>query len=180
MPKHSFGAYGPSSKGQGHPVMFGMKPTEDFEAFPEGGGYPKRFLQRAYQLMGMEDPDRVLHVCSGSMRRGICVDIRSECRPTVVADGEALPFRDGCFRWVLIDPPYSEEWARNLYGTGYPKPGRLLAEAARVLQPGGRVGFLHFLVPMRRRPLKLLGVWGITTGAGYAIRAWSLWEKQRA
>jgi xanthosine utilization system XapX-like protein len=26
--------------------------------------------------------------------------------------------------------------------------------------------------------MKLLGVWGVTTGSGYAIRAWSLLQKQ--
>ena len=55
--------------------------------------------------------------------------------------------------------------------------GQILKEAARLLKPGGRVGLLHFLVPLVRKPLRLVGVWGITTGAGYAIRAWTVLEK---
>jgi hypothetical protein len=80
----------------------------------------------------------------------------------------------------MADPPYAESYAENLYGTGktYPRPGAILREATRLLIPGGRVGILHFVVPMSRKPLNLVGVWGITTGAGYAIRAWSVFEKE--
>lgn len=78
-----------------------------------------------------------------------------------------------------METPYSEDYAENLYGTGkhYPKPGQILKEASRLLRPCGRVGLLHFLVPLVRKPMRLVGVWGITTGSGYAIRAWSVFEK---
>jgi ubiquinone/menaquinone biosynthesis C-methylase UbiE len=80
----------------------------------------------------------------------------------------------------MADPPYSEEYAKNLYGTEdyYPRPSEILKEASRLLAPGGRVGLLHFQVPMFRKPLNLVGVWGVTTGLGYAIRAWSVLEKE--
>lgn len=175
--------YGPRKRhipGNGHPVMFGFEHAEDFGPFPDGGGYPLRFLERAYALLGVTDPDRVLHLCSGSVRRGVTVDVRPEVNPTVVADARHTPFPDASFRWVLTDPPYSEEYARNLYGTEahYPEPGAIMAEAARLLEPGGRVGMLHFEVPMIRRPLRLVGVWGVTTGLGYKIRAFTVAEKR--
>lgn len=159
--------------------MFGFKEAEYFGDFSDGGGYPKRFLEHAFSTLGVEDPDAVLHLCSGSVRGGVTVDIRPEMSPTIVADCRNVPLPDASQRWIMADPPYSETYAENLYGTGkaYPKPGQILAEAARLLVPGGRVGLLHFLVPMVRKPLKLIGVWGITTGAGYAIRAWSVFEK---
>jgi hypothetical protein len=122
MARHKFGAYGPASKGQGHPIMFGNpKPALDFGPFP-----------------------------------------------------------DESFVWAMADPPYSKEYAESLYGVGkhYPTPGSILKEACRVLMSGGRVGLLHFQVPMSRKPLRLIGVWGVTTGAGYAIRAWSVFEKE--
>jgi len=163
----------------GHPVMFGFKRTDDFGAFPDGGGYPLRFLRMAYESLGVTDPDKVLHLCSGSMRRGVRVDIRPEMNPTVVADCRKTPFDNGSFDWIMADPPYSEEYANNLYGTkdAYPKPGQILKEATRLLAPGGRVGILHFLVPVFRKPLRMVGVWGITAGIGYNIRAWSVFEK---
>jgi len=176
-----YGPKSPTSKGRGHPLLFGRGRAEDFGVFPEGGGYPIGFLQLAYETLGVTDPDKVLHLCSGSMRRGVRVDIRPECKPDIVADCRSVPLPDESFDWIMADPPYAEDYARNLYGTEqhYPKPGQILKEAARLLRPGGRVGLLHFIVPMVRKPLKLLEVRGITTGAGYAIRAWSVFEKGR-
>ena len=176
---HWFGSRGPGSKGKGHPVMFNFSEAEYYGDFPDGGGYPIGFLRRAFEIMEVDDPDAVLHLCSGSLLRGVTVDIRPDMNPTVCCDARHTPFPDASFRWILMDPPYSEEYARNLYGTGdaYPQPGELLREATRLLVPGGRVGLLHFQVPMFRKPLRLLGVWGITTGLGYAIRAFSVMEK---
>jgi len=173
---HWFGPTGMGSKGAGHPIMYGKpKPAVHFVAMPDGGGYPKGFVEWAYDLMGVTDPERVLHLCSGSMRTGVRVDLRPEMEPTVVCDCRNTPFEDESFDWILADPPYSEDYATNLYGTGknYPKPGQIAKEAARLLRPGGHFGLLHFQVPMLRKPMKLQAVYGITTGAGYAIRAWS-------
>jgi ubiquinone/menaquinone biosynthesis C-methylase UbiE len=83
---------------------------------------------------------------------------------------------------VLIDPPYSVEYAESLYGTDYPRPSHLLKEAARVVVPGGRVGILHFLVPFAPKGsgLEFVAVRGVTTGLGYRIRAWTLFARQQA
>lgn len=177
--RHSFGPHGKTSKGRGHPLLFGKSEAEYFDPFPDGGGYPKRFLSFAFEKLEVDDPDRVLHLCSGSMRSGVRVDIRPEMNPTVVCDARNTPFDDESFEWVMIDPPYSEEYARNLYGTedSYPKPGQLMREASRLLRPGGKVGLLHFQVPMIRKPLKMLAVYGITTGMGYNIRSFTVCEK---
>ncbi len=82
-----------------------------------------------------------------------------------------------CF-WT---PPYSVEYARELYGTDYPRPSALLAEAARVCRPGGRVGFLHFLVPKPGSPLLTIErIWGVTQGCGYRIRAFTVLQRRHA
>lgn len=160
--------------------MFGFKDAEHYGDFPDGGGYPKSFLKHAFATLGVDDPSSVLHLCSGSMKSGVRVDIRPEVSPDIIADCRSVPLPDGSFDAIMCDPPYSEEYAHNLYGTGdsYPKPGQILKEACRLLRPGGRVGLLHFVVPMYRKPLKMIGVWGITTGLGYNIRAWTVLEKQ--
>lgn len=173
---HWFGPSGNRSKGKGHPIMYGKpKSALHFGDFPDGGGYPKGFIEWAYDLMGVEDPARVLHLCSGSMVTGVRVDIRPEVNPDIVADARNVPLPDGSFDFILADPPYSQDYATNLYGTGdhYPGPGQIMREASRLLRPGGQVGLLHFQVPMIRKPLRLVGVYGITTGLGYAIRAWT-------
>jgi SAM-dependent methyltransferase len=182
MAKHWFGAQGKNSKGKGHPIMYGKpKPARHFVDFPDGGGYPIGFVEWAYEVMGVIDPEKVLHLCSGSMRTGVRVDIRPEMNPTVCCDIRNTPFPDESFDFILSDPPYAESYAENLYGTGqhYPKPSEILKEATRLLRPNGYFGLLHFIVPMNRKPMKLVQVYGITTGAGYAIRAWSLFTKTR-
>jgi len=180
--KHKFGPYSKTSRGKGHPIMFGFKEANTFGDFPEGGGYPLGFLAHAYKTLGVDDASKVLHLCSGSVYSGITVDIRPEKNPTIVADCRSVPLPDGSQRWIMADPPYSPEWAKNLYGTEevYPTPREILKSAFRLLCVGGRVGILHFQVPMSFKPFKLIGVWGITTGAGYAIRAWSVFEKTAA
>jgi SAM-dependent methyltransferase len=185
MTKHAFGASGPTSKGSGHPVMFGNpQPVQDFGPFPDGGGYPIGFLPFVYREMARVvgktvDPATVLHLCSGSMLTGVRVDVRPEMNPDIVADCRKVPLPDESFDFILSDPPYSEEYARDLYGTAsnYPRPGQIANEACRLLKPGGVFGLLHFQVPMIHKPLEMVGVFGVTTGAGYAIRAWTLCYK---
>lgn len=125
------------------------------------------------------DQTKVLHLCSGSMLTGIRVDIRAEKNPDIVADCRDVPLPDGSIDWILADPPYSVEYAKNLYGTedSYPKPSQIVKESMRLLKPGGLLGLLHFQVPMIRKPAKIVNVYGVTTGSGYAIRAWTLMQK---
>lgn len=150
---------------------------------PVYGAFPVRFLPWALRLLRAQ-PSEVLHVCSGALtaedvRGGTRVDIRPEARPDVVADGRALPFADASFRAVLIDPPYSVEYARDLYGTEYPRPSHLLREAARVVSPCGRIGMLHFLVPSPPPGCRIVAVRGVTQGCGYRIRALTIYEREQ-
>lgn len=147
---------------------------------PVFGQYPRGLLN---QLMPYLRATRreVLHVCSGALRRGegLRVDLREAARPDVRADGRALPFRSGVFRAVMIDPPYTEGYARDLYGIDYPKPSHLLAEAARVVRPCGRIGFVHYIVPYSPPCCRLIKVLGLSTGCGYAMRAVTIFEREQ-
>lgn len=173
------GANGGKSRGSGHGPMFGY-PTDvqHFGPFPDGGGYPLGFMEWALETMGAA-PANVLHLCSGSVLTGTRVDIRPETRPDIVADCRNVPLPDESIDFIMADPPYSAEYARNLYGTeaSYPKPGQILREASRLLRPGGLVGLLHHQVPVFRRPLKLRKVYAVHRGLGFALVAWSLLEK---
>lgn len=153
--------------------------------FPDGGGYPLGFVEWALDEMAKVTgksvaPSEVLHLCSGSMKTGVRVDIRPETDPDIVADCRNVPLPDGLFDFIMADPPYSEMYARNLYETEsvFPKPGQILKEATRLLRPGGVVGLLHHQVPVFRKPLKLVRVYAVHRGLGYNLVAWSLLRRE--
>lgn len=166
----------------GHAMMFRISEVVDFGVFDEGGGFPVGFLEFAHRTLGCDQPDQVLHVCSGSVRAPFTVDVRTSVRPAVRALAQALPFLDESFRWVIADPPYSRAWAKALYGITvrkYPTPGAIVGEALRVLRPGGRLGLLHYMVPpYSAAAVRCVGQWGITVGPGSTIRCWTVLEKR--
>ena len=161
------------------PALWTSPPVVEVAETP-WGAFPKRFLRWATKQLHC-DPREVLHVCSGGLARGhgTRVDVRRSAAPDVVADGRSLPFQDDSFAAALIDPPYSVEYAADLYGTDYPRPSHLLAEASRVVRHCGRIGIVHFLVPMPPPGCKLEKVRALTTGCGYRIRALTIFVKEQ-
>lgn len=99
------------------------------------GGFPQYFEENLVKLLGY--PDRILHPFGGRAEIGTRVDINPEYEPDVVADAHDLPFDDESFDLVVLDPPYSDEEAAELYGTPRLRPGQYTAEAVRVLRQGG-------------------------------------------
>lgn len=152
-------------------------------ADPDGyavfGRYPKRFLGHVLKirLLGDVRRDEILHICSGTLTERWTVDVRAQARPRVQADGAALPFRDASFKAVMMDPPYSDAYARNLYGVENPRPSWLLREAARVVVPGGRVGILHVALPFAPPDCRLVRVYPVSTGVGFRIRALTIYQR---
>lgn len=99
------------------------------------GGFPLYFEQNLMQLLGY--PDRVLHPFGGMAEIGTRVDLNGSVLPDVVADAHALPFEDGSFDCVILDPPYSDGEALELYETPPLRPAVYTREAVRVLREGG-------------------------------------------
>lgn len=144
------------------------------------GMYPASLIPKLLPWLNCKRRE-VLHVCSGGLPRGegIRVDLRAGALPDVLADGRDLPFRDGCISAALIDPPYSEHYARELYGVDYPLPSHLLREAARVVVPGGRIGFVHYLVPSPPPACHHVKTFGLSMGFGYPMRAVTIYQKEQ-
>lgn len=160
-----------------------MTEGADPDGFAVFGQFPHGFLRDVIrmQLLGAVSRDEVLHVCSGTLgpSERWTVDIRPQARPTVIARGQALPFVNGSFRAVLIDPPYTEEYSRNLYRSEFPRPSHLLKEAARVVQPGGRIGLLHIAVPITPEGCDFITSYGVVPAPGFRIRAFTVYERVR-
>jgi hypothetical protein len=94
------------------------------------GGFPLHFEQNLIQLLGY--PDKVLHPFWGMAEYGTRVELNPAVEPDVVADAHQLPFRDGEFDAVILDPPYSDEEAERLYGTPPLRASQGIMEAAGI------------------------------------------------
>ena len=144
------------------------------------GQYPRSLIGKLLPHLRCERA-QILHVCSGSLPpgEGIRVDIRPEARADILADGRHLPLADASVKAVLLDPPYTEQYAETLYSVEYPRPAHLLAEAARVVKPCGRIGFVHYLVPMPPPNTRLVRVLGLSTGLGFSMRAVTIYQQEQ-
>lgn len=171
---------GPAYEGpRGLPHVTDDQAVGDPDGYAVFGRFPKGLLRYILRLRLLGDVrrDECLHVCSGTLTERWTVDIRAEAAPRVVADGCHLPFRAGSFKAVLLDPPYSDAYARNLYGVENPRPAWLLREAARVVMPGGRIGIFHVALPFCPPACELVRVVPVSTGLGFRIRALTIYQK---
>lgn len=145
---------------------------------PVYGQYPRALIPAMLPWLGCARHE-VLHVCSGALPpgEGIRVDIRPSAKPDFVADGRNLPFADGSHAAVMLDPPYTEHYARELYGVKYPRPSQLLREATRVVRPGGRILIVHYITPKPVPGMTFVKAWGLSTGFDMPMRAVTLYER---
>ena len=99
------------------------------------GAFPLYFEQNLVQLLGY--PEKILHPFGGMAELGTRVDLNGDLEPDHVADAHDLPLEDESFDLVILDPPYSDDEAQELYGTPKLKPAAYTREAVRVLKEGG-------------------------------------------
>lgn len=168
------------------------------------GAYPCGFLGRARDLLGVGPSCKVLHVCSGKLHdypsdwRGYpgktdyTLDICEDLEPDFVADvREGIPLRPSTVQiepwptvdpWdaILCDPPYSPEDAQH-YLSGakhYPEPQKLLADCLKAVKPGGKVGFLHYILPRPPKGAQLVACVAVVVGFGNRVRCYSVFERR--
>ena len=116
---------------------------------------------------------------------GPTVDLKPKVKPDLVADCQVLPLADRSFDFVMMDPPYSQEWARKLYDVDYPSMVKVMKEAHRICEPGGHILVLHALVMQNHpylpelRQLEIVGLVGISTLGGFSnMRALTVYKKR--
>lgn len=153
------------------------------------GAYPGGFPERARVFLAATIYEPVLHVCGGMVRdypyRGgfgpndKTLDLAPATEPDFLQDARE-PFPLG-FKAILIDSPYSAENAGH-YTPGaaaYPSPNLLLKNALRALEPGHRVGILHYIVPQPPRGIetRFVALIAVSTGYNNRARAYSVFER---
>jgi SAM-dependent methyltransferase len=154
--------------------------------------YPGAFPRGLIQMMRKKGwwGEKRLWLFSGSYKdpQGTTVDINPAVKPDFVANCEQLPFPDDSYDFVMLDPPYSEKEALELYNLPYINLPKVMNEAARVCCSGGLVVLLHRLAPFygpwenqHKKRLKIKAIVGVVIIAGYSnIRALTVWQKYTA
>jgi hypothetical protein len=130
-----------------------------------GGGFPRQFLPWVRKMGWLELGEKnVCWLCSGGIDQpGFKVDIRAEANPDLVCDASKTTLPPNKFKCVIIDPPYSRELAKKLYGTPefYHSINAFLDEGARIARPGGNIITLSYECPKIPEGCDLLAVWGV-------------------
>jgi hypothetical protein len=143
-------------------ISRGTKCLGAYKGVDCAGAYPSGYLA-FLQKQGWWGEKRV-HLCSGRVKdNGFKVDIRPEMEPDLVADARATGLPTSSFDCALIDPPYSEELAKRLYGTEkfYGRVDSFITEGVRLVRSGGLVVSLSYNIPKLAKGADLIAVWGI-------------------
>jgi hypothetical protein len=81
----------------------------------------------------------------------------------LVADARNTGLPDGQYDAVFIDPPYSLELAKSLYGTEkhFAHINAFLKEGVRLAKEGGLVISLSYKIPALQKGCDMIAVWGV-------------------
>lgn len=109
------------------------------------GCYPLHFEKRLREIL---ETDNYLHLFAGMATTGLRVDINKSVSPNIIADVHKLPFADNSFDGAMADPPYTPEFARDLYDCEYPRWSDWTNEIVRAVRPGKRIAIMqNYVVP---------------------------------
>lgn len=140
------------------------------------GQFPLTFLKRVLALF--PSAKEILHCPSGSVTGpGITVDLIRDAKrkPQHLANADTLPFPNERFDLYISDPPYSKEDSEKYGCKPFPMKAAM-AEAHRVLKPGGYYCLLHLRYPTFKR-WRLVGLIAVVTGANRVVRLLSIFQK---
>jgi hypothetical protein len=118
------------------------------------GGFPLHFEQKLIKLLYKEHPKnlniKILHPFGGCAEYGKRVDILSSTKPDYIGDAHDLNFiKSNSWDLVIVDPPYSNELSKELYGTGKLHYSKYISEAVRVCKIGGYIAMYHIVMTPR-------------------------------
>lgn len=115
--------------------------------------YAEEWLLKLGRQLLSNDNARILNLFCGMNKYGLRVDIRPEVNPDVCCDAHKLTnFVNDSFDIILADPPYSDQEAKELYGTPHLNYKTWTAEATKLLKPGGLLIVYHKYVMPNPNP----------------------------
>ena len=130
---------------------------------PYSGSFPAGFLKWVKE-MGWWGEKRC-YLCAGMVddKESVRVDIQSECKPTHCEDARHTSLPNKEFDWIMIDPPYTKELAKKLYGTEkyYAGINAFTKEASRICKKGGFIITLSYEIPKRLPDCDFVAVCGV-------------------
>lgn len=142
------------------------------------GGFPLHFEENLVKLLGY--PELILQPFGGRATVGLQMDIDPSVKPDIVGDAHQIPFEDDRFDMVILDPPYSQEEAIDLYGTRVPlRPALFKQEAVRVTKPGGWVVIYTDKVPRRPARCNLTLRIMVVLRSGHSARVCDVFQKRK-
>jgi len=145
------------------------------------GAHPPNYLERANSLF--PDAERVLHLFSGSLpksdaytRLDMRDDIDTDVRGDATECDQLLAGRT--FDLIHADPPYSEEDATK-YGVPLVNRNKVVAAAAKILEPGGFLVWLDMVMPMYSKEVfDYMGTIGMQRSTNHRFRCVVLFRRR--
>ena len=140
------------------------------------GSFPLHFEQRLWRVLGK--PEKVLQPFGGLCEIGDSIDLNESTAPTWVGDAHDLHWiADDTYDAVILDPPYSNEEAEELYGTPPLRYGVFVKEAVRVCKPAGSICIYHTKMTPRPPGTQLVRRIVILTRTWHSARICMIYQK---
>ncbi len=117
------------------------------------GSWPLEFEEKLLELYGFDYhenlKDKVVQLFAGGVKHGFKIDLFNDSHCDYSGDAHHLP-KEWTNHWdmCILDPPYTSNWSRVLYGTSELLYSKYIAEAVRIVKPGGFIACYHWaMVP---------------------------------
>jgi len=160
-----------------------FRTTKCFSPMTNGyaGGFPVGFLK--YLKENDWWGKKRVYLCSGKVddKEAIRVDIKEECNPTHLEDARNTSLKDNISDCIIIDPPYSKELAKSMYGTEkyWSWINSFTKEALRLCKEGGLIITFSYEVPKRIKDCDLVACIGVYQAMSVAyMRCLTVWRKR--
>ena len=117
------------------------RPANDYH-----GCYPMGFEKWLPKILEINHAtkENLLHVFAGKSVSGFRVDQNPDVKPDLVADIQDLSaLEDESYESAMADPPYSKEFARELYGCELANWETWTREVVKKVKVNGLIGVMH-------------------------------------